>query len=66
MKADFNDPISLKELTNGSNTIFLERGGYKNTVSEESQTKAFAFASVVATKNISKGEIFEYFNSLVS
>lgn len=51
------DPISLKELTNGSNTIFLERGGYKNTVSEESQTKAFAFASVVATKNISKGEI---------
>ena len=50
-------PSSLKELIEGSKTIFLERGGTKNPLTEESQTMAFAFASVIAFKDINKGEI---------
>lgn len=51
------DPSSLKELINGSQTIFLERGGEKNPIDEEAQTMAFAFASVIAVKDINPGEI---------
>tara|TARA_B110000483_G_C18140931_1_gene521405 strand:+ start:256 stop:1296 length:1041 start_codon:yes stop_codon:yes gene_type:complete len=51
------DPSSLKELINGSQTIFLERGGEKNPIEQESQTMAFAFASVIAVKDINPGEI---------
>lgn len=51
------DPIALQQLIEGSKTIFLERGGNKNAVTEEAPTIAFAFASVVAIKDILKGEI---------
>ena len=51
------DPSSLKELINGSQTIFLERGGEKNPIEQETQTMAFAFASVIAVKDINPGEI---------
>ena len=51
------DPSSLKELINGSKTIFLERGGEKKPIEQESQTMAFAFASVIAVKDINPGEI---------
>jgi len=51
------DPGSLRQLIEGSKTIFLERGGNKNPVSEEAPTMAFAFASVVAVKDILKDEV---------
>jgi N-acetylneuraminate synthase len=50
------DPVALRQLIEGSKTIFLERGGNKNPVPEEASTMAFAFASVVATKDILKNE----------
>ena len=52
------DPMSLSQLIEGSYTIFLERGGHKNVVAEEAKTMAFAFASVIAFKDITKGELF--------
>jgi N-acetylneuraminate synthase len=53
------DPESLKSLIEGSRIIHSARGGGKNPLPEESGTIAFAFASVVATRNIQKGEIFD-------
>ena len=50
------DPNELKELINGSNTIFKARGGKKLPLKQEKKTIAFAFASVVSTKKIEKGE----------
>ena len=53
------DPNSLIQLIEGSKTIFLERGGdKKDIIKEEKATSAFAFASVVADKEIKKGERF--------
>ena len=46
----------LKELINGCNILFLQRGGSKNLLSEEQVTRNFAFASVVSIKEIKKGE----------
>lgn len=50
------NPDSLKQLIEGSKVIFSARGGKKEALIEESPTMAFAFASVVANKNIRKGE----------
>ena len=51
------DPSSLSDLIRGSKTIFLASGGDKMPVKEEEPTIAFAFASVVAIKDILPGEI---------
>ena len=51
------DPNSLKKLIEGSNIIFRERGGKKEFLNEEKETADFAFASVVAIKDIKKGEL---------
>ena len=51
------DPMSLKSLIEGSRIIHSARGGEKEALPEESGTIAFAFASVVATRDIRKGEI---------
>tara|TARA_A100001011_G_C14299183_1_gene839953 strand:+ start:1560 stop:2600 length:1041 start_codon:yes stop_codon:yes gene_type:complete len=51
------DPKSLSELISGSKIIFAERGGHKTPVPEEEPTIAFAFASVVATKDMNSGDI---------
>lgn len=51
------DPIELKELIQGSEEIFKMRGGKKEPAKEEKVTINFAFATVVAIKNIRKGEI---------
>ena len=51
------DPKSLSELISGSKIIFAERGGHKTPVPEEEATIAFAFASVVATKDMNSGDI---------
>ncbi len=50
------DVDELKELILGSNKIFLSRGNYKGPVKLERDTIKFAFASVVSTKFIKKGE----------
>ncbi len=52
------DPKALSMLIEGANTIFAARGGQKGPIEAESPTIAFAFASVVATKDIAAGEIF--------
>lgn len=56
------DPIALSDLIKGSKVIFSARGGGKNHVEAEEPTIAFAFASVVARKNIQIGEIFSEVN----
>jgi len=50
------DPADLKDLIRGSKTIFLARGEHKGPIKEEESTIKFAFASVVAIKDIEKGE----------
>jgi N-acetylneuraminate synthase len=51
------DPNSLKSLIEGSAIIFKARGGEKTPIAGEAQTIAFAFASVVATRDIARGEL---------
>jgi len=50
------DPKALSELITGSNILFEARGGEKGPVDEEAPTIAFAFASVVAIRDIAPGE----------
>jgi N-acetylneuraminate synthase len=50
------DPTALSALIEGSRTIFAARGGIKGPVKAEAPTIAFAFASVVATRDIKAGE----------
>jgi len=50
------DEKELKELIEGCNVIYLQRGGKKNLLKEEQVTRNFAFASVVTIKDIRKGE----------
>ena len=50
------DPESLTDLIMGSRVLFECRGGRKGPVDEEKSTIDFAFASVVATKDIKAGE----------
>ena len=50
------DSIALKELIEGSKIIFAARGGEKGPVEAEAPTIAFAFASVVAIRDIEPGQ----------
>ena len=50
------DPKALSDLIEGATYIFKERGGDKGPVDAEAPTIAFAFASVVAIKDIAAGE----------
>jgi len=50
------DPEELHQLINGSREISKMRGGKKEAAQEEKVTIDFAFATVVATKSIKKGE----------
>lgn len=50
------NPQDLKELIDGSRIIHSCLEGEKNILAEESATIAFAYASVVTTKDIQKGE----------
>lgn len=50
------DPLELKELIMGSEAIYKALGGHKVVLPEEQPTIDFAYASVVAIKNIKKGE----------
>ena len=51
------DPAALSELIEGSRIIHQARGGEKGPVEAEAPTIAFAFASVVATRDIQLGEL---------
>jgi N-acetylneuraminate synthase len=50
------DPRALTELIDGSRTLFAAGGGDKGPVDAEAPTMAFAFASIVAIKDIQPGE----------
>jgi N-acetylneuraminate synthase len=52
------DENECKELIEGSNLIWQMRGGTKKPAKEEKVTIDFAFATVVAIKDIKKGEKF--------
>ncbi len=51
------DPTALSDLIEGSRTIYRARGGEKGPVEAEAPTIAFAFASVVAIRDIHPGEL---------
>lgn len=52
------NPAALQELIEGTKTIFDASGGSKGAIEEEIPTIKFAFASVVAQRQIKKGENF--------
>jgi N-acetylneuraminate synthase len=51
------DPAALALLIEGANTIFSARGGEKGPVDAEAPTIAFAFASIVAIRDIEPGQL---------
>lgn len=56
------DPHELRMLLSGSKEIYLARGNKKTAVKEEKSTINFAFASIVSTKPIKKGQKFTKLN----
>ncbi|MCF7835520.1 MAG: N-acetylneuraminate synthase family protein [Candidatus Marinimicrobia bacterium] len=52
------DPKELKDLIFGSNAIYQSLGGSKEILEEEKPTIDFAYACVVAIKNIRVGDVF--------
>jgi len=56
------DEKGLNELIKGANIIYIQRGGQKSFLKEEQVTRNFAFASVVSTQKILKGEKFSHNN----
>jgi len=59
------DPSDLKKLIEGSRVIFNAKGNKNKINKYERDTANFAFASVVATKKIKKGEILSKDNIFV-
>lgn len=55
-------PKELSELIIGSREVALMRGGKKEAAKEEKATIDFAFATVVAIKDIQEGETFTKYN----
>jgi N-acetylneuraminate synthase len=56
------DPAALKDLIDGSRAIFAASGGSKGILDEEAPTIAFAYASVVAIRDIAAGETLDMTN----
>ena len=52
------DPIQAKDLIEGANILFSQRGGSKEPAKEEQVTIDFAFATVVSIADISKNDTF--------
>ncbi|HKZ38872.1 MAG TPA: N-acetylneuraminate synthase family protein [Chryseolinea sp.] len=50
------DPHELKELIEGSKSIYMALGGTKNILPEEQPTINFAYSCVVTNQNISSGQ----------
>ncbi len=55
-------PLDLKDLIAGSNAIFQASGGSKAILTEEQPTIDFAYACVVAQRDIAKGELLDETN----
>jgi N-acetylneuraminate synthase len=53
------DPRELKELIDGSRAIFKALGGHKEILREEQPTIDFAYACVVAIRDIARGETLD-------
>lgn len=51
------DPPGLRELIEGSQAIYMALGGTKDILPEEQPTINFAYASVVAIRDIASGEV---------
>ena len=51
------EPYELEELVKGAKAIYSARGGHKSILPEEQPIIDFAYASVVAIKNIMRGDI---------
>ena len=56
------DKDSLKSLISGSKIIFEAKNGSKSALAEEAATISFAFASVVAIRDIKPGEVLNEIN----
>lgn len=56
------DPAALADLIEGSSAIWQARGGSKDILEEEAPTIAFAYASVVALKDIAPGDVLDRSN----
>ena len=52
------DPIQAKDLIEGANILFSQRGGSKEPAKEEQVTIDFAFATVVSIADIPEGDRF--------
>jgi len=52
------DPTQAKDLIEGANILFSQRGGFKEPAKEEQVTIDFAFATVVSIADISEGDTF--------
>ena len=52
------DPTQAKDLIEGANILFSQRGGSKEPAKEEQVTIDFAFATVVTIADISEGDAF--------
>ena len=51
------EPDELKDLVHGSNAVYEAMGGKKDILPEEKPTIDFAYACVVSTQKISKGDL---------
>jgi N-acetylneuraminate synthase len=51
------DPAELGQLVEGSRAVFAALGGHKSVLPEEQPTIDFAYASVVAIRDIGGGEL---------
>jgi sialic acid synthase SpsE len=59
------DPEELRELIEGSRAIYRAKGGKKDILEEEQPTIDFAYACVVSTQDIARGERLTRENSWV-
>lgn len=59
------DPTELKDLIVGSRAIHQALGGSKNILEQEKRTAQFAYACVVTTEDIRKGDFFTEHNTWV-
>lgn len=52
------DPAELKQLVSGSRAVWQARGGAKTVLPEEQPVIEFAYATVVTTEAVAKGDVF--------
>tara|TARA_B100001250_G_scaffold256647_1_gene220970 strand:+ start:20719 stop:21774 length:1056 start_codon:yes stop_codon:yes gene_type:complete len=52
------NPKECKDLLEGVNILFSERGGVKSIIKEEKKTIDFAYSTIVTIRPVNKGEVF--------